>query len=114
MLLTALCILYDGGGRLPEDRYKLYKRIVDNVLFNRFPGGTSETEPVKARLEAIALRMHEGEPAAPRRSPAAEVGELDVDQVLLEIADKGCCDEDRRVEPVIRRSQLLEKIGDCC
>ena len=33
MMLTAVCVLYDSGGRLPEDRYELYKRIVNNVLF---------------------------------------------------------------------------------
>ena len=82
MLLTAICILYDSGGRLPGDQYKLYKRIVDNVLCNRFPGGTRQTEPVKARLEAIALRMHEGDESEPRHSPAAEVSELEVEQVL--------------------------------
>ena len=27
ILLTAMCILYDNGGRLPEDRYELYKSI---------------------------------------------------------------------------------------
>ena len=36
MLLTALCVLYDSGGRLPEDRYQLYSRIVSNVLFIAF------------------------------------------------------------------------------
>ncbi len=111
MLLTAICILYDSGGRLPGDRYKLYKRIVDNVLCNRFPGGTRQTEPVKARLEAIALRMHEGDESEPRRSPAAEVSELEVEQVLRDIAAEGWCEEDRRVEPAIRRNELLEKSG---
>jgi hypothetical protein len=28
--------VYDSGGRLSEDRYQLYRRIVDNVLFHRF------------------------------------------------------------------------------
>jgi hypothetical protein len=30
-------------------------------LFQRFPGDAREREPVKARLEAIALGMHAGE-----------------------------------------------------
>ena len=111
MLLTALCILHDSGGRLPEDRYRLYKRIVDNVLFNRFPGGSRETEPIKARLEAIALRMHEGDDAEPRQSPAPAVGFGEVEQALREIVDEGWCEEDRRVEPAIRRDELLEKSG---
>jgi predicted NACHT family NTPase len=111
MLLTALCILHDSGGRLPEDRYRLYARIVDNVLFHRFPGGTRQTEPVKARLEAIALRMHEGEESEPRASPAAEVSELEVERALRDIAAEGWSEEDRRVEPAIRRDELLVKSG---
>ena len=111
MLLTALCILHDSGGRLPEDRYRLCKRIVDNVLFNRFPGGSRETEPIKARLEAIALRMHEGDKNEPRQSPAPEVGFGEVEQALREIAEEGWCEEDQRVEPAIRRDELLEKSG---
>jgi hypothetical protein len=111
MLLTALCILHDSGGRLPEDRYRLYRRIVDNVLVNRFPGGPRETEPIKARLEAIALCMHEGDVAEPRQSPAPEVGFGEVEHALRVIADEGWCEEDRRVEPAIRRDELLEKSG---
>ncbi|NBC34613.1 MAG: SUMF1/EgtB/PvdO family nonheme iron enzyme [Alphaproteobacteria bacterium] len=111
MLLTALCILYDSGGRLPEDRYKLYRRIVDNVLFNRFPGGPRQTEPIKARLEAIALRMHEGTEDEPRNSPAAQVSEGEAVQVLRDIADEGWSEEDRRVEPAVRLDELLVKSG---
>ncbi len=111
MLLTALCILHDSGGRLPQDRYRLYARIVDNVLFHRFPGGPRQTEPVKARLEAIALHMHEGEQSEPRISPAAEVSELEVEQVLRDIAAEGWSEEDRRVEPAIRRDELLAESG---
>ena len=67
MLLTALCVLYDSGGRLPEDRYELYKRIVNNVLHSRYPGDARQREPVLRRLEAIAYGMHTGERAAQRR-----------------------------------------------
>jgi hypothetical protein len=82
MLLTALCVLYDSGGRLPEDRYELYKRIVNNVLFHRFPGDARQREPVKARLEAIALGMHTGEGDSPRSSPAPEISHLEIEHLL--------------------------------
>ncbi len=36
LLLTAVCILYQVGKRLPEQRADLYRRIVDNLLFRRF------------------------------------------------------------------------------
>ena len=67
MLLTALCVLYDSGGRLPEDRYELYKNIVGNVLHNRYPGDARERDPVERRLEAIAHGMHTGANARARR-----------------------------------------------
>ena len=48
MLLTALCVLYDSGGRLPEDRYELYKRIINNVLHSRYPGDAVEGAGIAA------------------------------------------------------------------
>ena len=36
LLLSSMCIIYGNGGRLPEDRYQLYRRIIDNVLYNRY------------------------------------------------------------------------------
>ena len=36
LLLTAVCILYQVGKRIPEQRADLYRRIVDNLLFRRF------------------------------------------------------------------------------
>jgi hypothetical protein len=57
ILLTAICVLYDNGGRLPEDRFDLYKNIVSGVLHNRYPGEARERDPIERRLEAIALAM---------------------------------------------------------
>ncbi|MEM9386027.1 MAG: SUMF1/EgtB/PvdO family nonheme iron enzyme [Pseudomonadota bacterium] len=111
MLLTSVCILYDGGGRLPEDRYHLYKRLVENVLFNRFPGGKRETDPINARLEAIALGMHEGTEDEPRQVPAPEVPRREAERVLLDMGNQGWSQEDARVEPSERCETLLEKSG---
>ena len=87
MLLTALCVLYDNGGRLPEDRYDLYKSIVGNVLHNRYPGDASERDPVERRLEAIALGMHTGDAEVPRLTPAAEISWLELERPLARFAD---------------------------
>jgi len=72
-LLTALCAIYGNGRRLPQDRYHLYQKIINIVLYNRYPGDARQREPVKARLEAIAYGMHTGadrtktgRPRAPR------------------------------------------------
>ena len=76
MLLTALCVLYDNGGRLPEDRYELYKSIVNGVLHSRYPGDAREREPVLRRLEAIALGMHTGEPGGAPRNDSCRRDQL--------------------------------------
>lgn len=111
MLLTALCVLYDSGGRLPEDRYELYKRIVNNVLFHRYPGDAKEREPARARLEAIALGMHVGDAESPRQSPAAEISYLEVEQLLRAFAKEDSSYERGRVEPVAQREELLTRSG---
>ena len=111
LLLTALCVLYDSGGRLPEDRRELYDRIVSNVLFHRFPGDTRQRETIRARLEIIALGMHAGEPDAPRSSPAAEISLLEVDRILREFSAEDSCGEDARVEPAARREELIARSG---
>lgn len=111
MLLTALCVLYDSGGRLPEDRCALYKRIVDNVLFHRFRDEAREREPARARLEAIALGMHGGDAESPRLSPEAEISHLDIDRLLREFAAEDSSYERGRVEPVAQREALLTRSG---
>lgn len=111
LLLTALCVLYDSGGRLPEDRRELYDRIVSNVLFHRFPGDTRQRETIRARLEVIALGMHAGEADAPRSSPAAEISLLEVDRILREFSAEDSCGEDARVEPAARREELIARSG---
>ena len=111
MLLTALCVLYDSGGHLPEDRHELYKRIVNNVLINRFPGDARQREPIKARLEAIALGMHEGEKDSPRLTPAADVSDLEIEHVLRAFAPEDRAYEHGRVEPAVRREELLTRSG---
>ncbi|SUS08778.1 Sulphatase-modifying factor protein [Candidatus Defluviicoccus seviourii] len=111
MLLTALCVLHESGGRLPEDRYELYKRIVNNVLFHRFHDEVRQREPARARLEAIALGMHVGDPDSPRQSPVAEISYLEVEQLLRAFAKEDSSYERGRVEPVAQRDELLTRSG---
>jgi len=54
MLLTAMCIIYQQGHRLPQNRCELYDRIVNNVLFNRFPEDLKVIDPVRNRLAVVA------------------------------------------------------------
>ena len=112
MLLTAVCVLYDSGGRLPEDRYELYKRIINNVLHSRYPGDASEREPVLRRLEAIAYGMHTGEPSAERRAtPAAEIGWVETEQILARFAELNPALEKGQVDSALRREELLTRSG---
>jgi formylglycine-generating enzyme required for sulfatase activity len=111
MMMTALCVLWDSGGRLPEDRYELYRRIVGNVLFHRFRDEVRQREPARARLEAIAHGMHVGDREAPRDSPAAEISYREIDQILRVFAADDPYDERGAVEPVARREELLTRSG---
>jgi hypothetical protein len=111
MMLTALCVLWDSGGRLPEDRYELYRRIVGNVLFHRFHDEVREREPARARLEVIAHGMHVGDPELPRASPAAEISYREIDRILRAFAADDVYNERGAVGPVARREELLTRSG---
>jgi hypothetical protein len=111
MMLTALCVLWDSGGRLPEDRYELYRRIVGNVLFHRFRDEVRQREPARARLEAIAQGMHVGDEESPRKSPVAEITYLEIDRILRDFAADDPYNERGAVGPVARREELLTRSG---
>jgi hypothetical protein len=111
MMLTALCVLWDSGGRLPEDRYELYRRIVGNVLFHRFRDEVRQREPARARLEVIAHGMHVGNEESPRESPAAEISYREIDGILRAFAAEDSYNERGAVGPVARREELLTRSG---
>ena len=112
MLLTAVCVLYDKGGRLPEDRYELYKSIVDGVLHSRYPGDAREREPVLRRLEAIAHGMHTGEPVgAPRQTLAAEISWVETERMLANFAEQNPAFGRGEVEAAVQREELLTRSG---
>ena len=54
LLLTAVCILYQVGKRIPEQRADLYNRIVENLLFKRF-SSTDDTDKVNRVREFLML-----------------------------------------------------------
>jgi hypothetical protein len=57
LMLTAICILYHNGGRLPEQRAELYKKFVDNLIFKRF----DDPENVLSLLMRLAFTIHSKE-----------------------------------------------------
>jgi predicted MPP superfamily phosphohydrolase len=112
LLLTALCVIYGNGRRLPEDRYHLYQRILDNVLYNRYPGDARSREPLKARLEAIAHGMHTGAGLdEDRRTPSAEASDAELERLLRAFARLNPAYESGRVEPAVQREELLTRSG---
>ena len=112
MLLTAMCVLYDKGGGLPEDRYELYKSIVDGVLHSRYPGDAREREPVLRRLEAIAYGMHTGEPdEAPRQTPAAEISWNETERLLAHFAERNPSFGQGEVAAAVQHEELLTRSG---
>ncbi len=69
MLLTALCVMYDQGKRLPQDFYRLYDAVVGQVLYKRYLT-ENERDRARYRLEAVALGMHLGRHSGmDRRNP---------------------------------------------
>ena len=112
MLLTALCVIYGNGKRLPQDRYELYQRIVENVLYSRYKGDAQQREPVRRRLEAIAYGMHTGEhTGTPHTTPVAEVSWREVERNLQVFANQNPAYEQGQVEPAVRREELLTRSG---
>ena len=83
MLLTAMCIIFGEGKRLPQDMYDLYERIMDNVLHSRYAHSQPLLSKVKARLSVIAYGMHTGEGMGENRvSPQAVITKNEIDRML--------------------------------
>nr|CBH39249.1 hypothetical protein, calcineurin-like phosphoesterase, NACHT domain, and DUF323 family [uncultured archaeon] len=60
LLLTAVCILYSVGKRIPEQRSDLYDRIVANLMYRRFhdPAEPDKSSVVLEYLMRLAFEMH--------------------------------------------------------
>jgi len=110
MLLTALCVKYDEGRRLPQDFYDLYDAVLRQVLYKRF-ATENERHQARNRLAAIALGMHRGAAQTPRETPAAEVTEEEVDRLLAELAQQDWASESGAGEACAKRELLLSDSG---
>ncbi|EGV28619.1 Sulphatase-modifying factor protein [Thiorhodococcus drewsii AZ1] len=112
MLLTALCVRYGEGRRLPQDRHDLYDKIVNNVLFNRYRDADHERAAVRGRLGAIALGMHTGSSIQRRRSaPEAAVTLEEVERILADYAEVNPATEAGSTAAAQRRDELLAHSG---
>lgn len=110
MLLTALCVKYGEGQRLPQDFYKLYDALIEQVLYKRYETD-SDREAARRRLAALALGMHRGPAGSPRANPAAEVTYEESDGILQRLLDTDIATE-RGADDVARmRDGLLSDSG---
>jgi formylglycine-generating enzyme required for sulfatase activity len=111
LLLTAMCVVYHEGRRLPQDKADLYARTVERVLFNRYPDPQA-VDLVQARLSAIAYGMHTGEGLDEQRTiPLAEVTYGDMDRVLEGFRRQSRLSEDELKNILDTRSDLLSRSG---
>ena len=110
MLLTALCVKFDEGQRLPRDLYRLYDTVVNQVLHKRYQKEV-ERDSARLRLAAIALAMHNGSIIHPRVTPAAEVSVDEVDRALAALARSDCIAEHGAMEAAVKREDLLSNSG---
>ncbi len=75
LLLTAVCILYQDGKRIPDQRAELYRRIVENLLYRRFhdPLDTGRVEKIQDYFMRLAFTMQKENV---RNMEAAEAQEM--------------------------------------
>ena len=112
LLLTALCVKYKEGKRLPQDIYHLYDSVVNQVLFNRFRGSDKARTRVRWRLEAVALGMHYGvDDESVRTAPLASVDVDELDRILASYAKQNPSTEGGAAQVLDRRDELLERSG---
>ncbi len=69
LMLTAICILYHDGRKLPEQRAELYKKFVENLIYRRF----GDKERVSDFLMTLAFETHKKETRAFDRRFALKV-----------------------------------------
>jgi formylglycine-generating enzyme required for sulfatase activity len=110
MLLTALCVIYDQGQRLPQGLYKLYDAVVGQVLYKRYLT-ENERDRARYRLEAVALGMHCGDGGTPRDTPSAEVDSDEIDRHLAEFSQSNIVSEGGAADAASRRENLLSNSG---
>jgi hypothetical protein len=118
--LTAMCIVFDEGKRLPQDQHDLYERVVATVLYSRYQD-PADIDKAKRELGVIAYGMHTGEGLADDRStPKAEATFYEVEQWLRDYQSRRDEKHQERAEAgafearddLLSRSGLLLSTGD--
>ncbi len=112
LMLTAICIVYGESLKLPEDEFDLYDRIVNRVLFNRYPENPTLANVAHSRLCVIAHGMHTGEELGePRDQPRPEVTVDEIDRMLQYYQDHRQGRELQKLSASEAREELLSQSG---
>ena len=119
MLLTSVCIIYDEGKRLPQDKHDLYQRIVDNVLYNRYRHDPSELKMAREHLSVVAYDMHTGiGMGQPWTTPHAEASHKEIERSIEAYHEEsvvsftGYANALKTCDELLQRSGLLLGRGD--
>ncbi len=109
MLLTALCVMWDQGQKLPQDFYRLYDAVSGQVLYKRY-ATENDRDRARFRLEAVALGMHLGL-SAERITPKGEVDIEEIDRHLAAYSQSDVVTESGAADAAGRREDLLSNSG---
>ena len=111
LLLTAMCIVFDEGKRLPQDKHELYERVVATVLYSRYQD-PADIDRVKRELGVIAYGMHTGGGAADgRTTPKAEATFHEAEGWLQEYQERKGYTERSETDVFETREALLSHSG---
>lgn len=112
MLLTSMCIIYDEGKRLPQDKHDLYDRIVDGVLYNRYRNDPSERELARGHLSVVAYDMHTGGGLGEERTtPQAEASYHEIERSIEAYHNESTVSFSGYASALKTRDELLQQSG---
>lgn len=111
LLLTAMCIVFDEGKRLPQDKHDLYERVVATVLYSRYHD-PADIDKAKRELGVIAYGMHTGAGLADgRTTPKAEATFHEVERWLQNYQQLKDYTERAEASAFDAREDLLSQSG---
>jgi hypothetical protein len=108
LLLTAICIVYSEGKRLPQDLYELYDRMVDTVLHNRL-SDPMRVELIRSRLRALAYGMHTS--VSDNTSLTSRATYPEIDAILASYQEESAWSESGFRTVLESREELLTLTG---
>ena len=111
LLLTAMCIVFNDGKKLPQDKYELYDRLVETVLYGRI-SNTSDIARVRDRLAVVAYGMHTGADLdETRMTPRAQATDAEIERLLRAYQERSAWSETVQRSVFEAREELVSQTG---